>query len=342
VAAHHRVHRLRRRLRQAPTARHIEIFVKSISAAREISVASPPESAPTSRCRRLPCTGARQSARAPILRMWGCARRRGRSRASVAGAVQNDSRIVVIVRELRITDLPKQIIHLHQIFIGGVKFGLDAASDGFALGAGVARFADEQIVVGNGVVQGRQLGGGHAVIGEVRKVRVRGGGNVLAMVAGLHVASAHQFAHGKIHGRGEGMVLDLDGVGVDGTGDGQRDGAHGLSRDLFVRRDAGVVLCLALRERLDVGDTSSEVGVGIGKRLKNLPNGGVGVANSLDRQIHGQFVKLFGVHGLIQVDFRSLRLSYEYGCKVQIFQKNEKNAQNSIKSASNKDFQPIK
>lgn len=151
-----------------------------------------------------------------------CRRRCWRGRAGVAcGSVHNDSRVVVIAYEFRIGDLPGKVIHDSQRFVGGVKLGLQIAGDGFARSACVARFADEQVVGGNGGVQGDQLGGGHSVAGEVRNVRVGRGGNVLAMVAGLHVTPAHQFAHGKIHGRGEGVVLGFHGVSVNGTGDRQ-------------------------------------------------------------------------------------------------------------------------
>jgi hypothetical protein len=162
------------------------------------------------------------------------------------GSVHNCPSVFVIAHELRVGDLPGEVVHDSQIYIGGVTFGLNIAGDGFALGAGVARFADEQVVSANRAVQPGQLGGGHTVAGEVRKVRVRGGGNVLATLGGLHIAPTHQVAHGKIHGRGEGVVFGFDGIGVDGLGDGQRGGAHGLSRGLFVLRDAANVLCLTL------------------------------------------------------------------------------------------------
>ena len=233
-------------------------------------------------------------------RLGGCGRGCRLVRAGVTGrGVNNRSCVVVVVHEFRIGDLAGEVVHNHQVLIGGVKFGLNIARDGFALGAGVARFADEQVVGGNCTVQRSQLGGGDSVAGEAGKVRVRRGCDVLAIVSGLHVAPGHQVAHGKIHLRSEGVVLGFDGVGVNGVGDGERGGAHGLSRGLFVRRNAAGILRLALRKRLDVVDAGFEVGINVGKRLKSLPNGGAGVANALDGQIHGELVKLLGVHGLI-------------------------------------------
>ena len=63
-------------------------------------------------------------------------RARGRrSRAGVAGGgVHNRPRVVVIAHEFRIGDLSRQVVHDSQIYIGGVKFGLQIAGDGFGLG----------------------------------------------------------------------------------------------------------------------------------------------------------------------------------------------------------------
>jgi len=116
--------------------------------------------------------------------MRGRGRRRGRGGAGVAGGgVHDDARIFVIAHEGRVGDLAGEVVHDDQIFIGGVKLGLEICGHGFSSGARVARLADEQVVGGNRVGQRGQLGGGHAVIGEVRKVRVRvrvnGRGNIL-------------------------------------------------------------------------------------------------------------------------------------------------------------------
>jgi len=222
------------------------------------------------------------------------------------GGVHDDARVGVIAREFRIVQLAEQVVHQGQVIIGGVKFGLDVAGDGFVLRA------DDLAVGGNGVGQGGQLGGGDAVIGEVGEVLVGGVKNVLAIVAGFNVVPAHQFGHGKIHGGCEGVVLDLDGVGVDGAGDWQGDVAHGRARGLLVHRDAASVLFLALGEVTDVGDVCVEVGVGVGKGLKRLPDGRAGIANSLDGEIHAQFIELFGFHGLILDYSKSLKPNRQY------------------------------
>src|SRR5665213_843787 len=114
------------------------------------------------------------------LRMQG----RGRCRTGVArGGVHDDARVFVIAHEGRVGDLAGEVVHDGQIFIGGIKLGLEICGHGFSSGARVARLADEQVVGGNRVGQRGQLGGGHAVISEVGKVRVRGGvnrrGNIL-------------------------------------------------------------------------------------------------------------------------------------------------------------------
>ena len=223
--------------------------------------------------------------------MRGRGRRRGRGRAGVArGGVHDDARVFVIAHEGRVGDLAGQVVHDSQIHVGSVKLGLEISSDSFASGAGVARFADEKIVSGNRIRQRGQLGGGHAVGGKVDDVRVRGGVDVLAVVAGLHVASTHQIAHGKIHGRCERVVLGFHGVGVNGVCDWQRGGAHGLSRSLFVLCHAAGVLRLTLGKSLDVGDVGFQVGISIGKRGQRLPSGRSAIADSLDGQIHGELV----------------------------------------------------
>jgi len=254
--------------------------------------------------------------------MRGRGRRRGRGRAGVArGGVHDDARVFVIAHEFRNGDLAGEVVHDAQIHIGSVKLGLEISGDGFAGGARVARFADEQVVGGNRVGQRGQLGGGHAVGGKVGDVGVRRRVDVLAVVAGLHVASAHEVAHGKIHGVGEGVVLGFHGVGVNGIGNRQRGGAHGLSRGLFVLRHAAGVLRLTLGESLDVGDVEFEVGVSIGKGLKRLPSGRSAVADSLDGQIHGELVELFCVHSFMPFSRGSHIRTVEMG---EMFKKSEK------------------
>ena len=59
------------------------------------------------------------------------------------GGVHDDARVFVIAHEFRHGDLAGEVVHDSQIFISGVKLGLEIGGDGFASGAGVARLAHQ-------------------------------------------------------------------------------------------------------------------------------------------------------------------------------------------------------
>ena len=180
------------------------------------------------------------------------------------GGVNNRAGVVVIVHKFLVGrgELRNQVIHDGQILIQRVEFAVNVAGDGFAGVARVARLGDEQIVGGNDGFERGQLGGGHAEIGEAGEVRVRVVVNVLATLGGLHVTARHQIADGKIVLGRQFVVFVFGGVGMNGAGNGQGDIAHGLTRLLFVRRNAAGVLLLALRQELNVGNPCLQIRVG--------------------------------------------------------------------------------
>lgn len=153
-------------------------------------------------------------------------------------------------------------------------------------GHGVTRLGQAR---GVGVYLGLQvgeLGGGHAVGRKVGQVRRRGGVDVARGVGGSGVASAGHIAGGHAALRGEVVVFDLLGVGVDGSGDGRGSGGHVFAELLFVGSKARGIHGLILREGLNVRDVRRELRIAIGKRGERLDGRCVAVAYSLDRKKH--------------------------------------------------------
>jgi len=214
----------------------------------------------------------------------------------VAGAgVHYCPRIDVIAHEFRIDvlELADEIIRLRQGFIRCVKLVAQLARGNLGGGARIARFADEQVVSGDDPAQRGQLGLGHSILGQIGEIGFGRVVDALAALGRFHVAPTHQIAHGQFGLCRQLVVLGFRGVGMNGGGDRLSNAAHGLAPCLFILGNAASVLRLALRKGLDVDDTHLEVAIGGHKCRQPLPNSLIGVANSLDGQIHAKFIKLF-------------------------------------------------
>lgn len=196
---------------------------------------------------------------------------------------------MVVFHKLRIGggELRHKRVHLIvQRGIGGIKLIRQLLGGRRTGGHGVTRFGQARGVGVNLGLQVCELGGGHAIGRKVGQVRSRGGMDVARGVGGSGVASAGHVAGGHGALRGEVVIFDLLGVGVDRKGDDGGGGRHVFAELLFVGSKARGIHGLILREGLNVRDVRRELRIAIGKRGKRLDGRCVAVAYSLDRKKH--------------------------------------------------------
>ena len=202
--------------------------------------------------------------------------------ALMAGrSVNNRSRIVVIADELCVggLELADEIVHfLVQRQVRCIELAAQLVGRSLASGTRLSRRFDDCLVSGDCLLQCRDFCRSHAVVGEIRHIRVGRVMDLLALFGGSRVAPSDKVGEREVNQRSQLVVFYFDRVSTDGGCDAHRRVAHGFTQLLFVLRDSARALRLRLSQTLDVLQMRAEVRVAIGERLQGLPSRLVGIS----------------------------------------------------------------